>query len=700
MSGPANHADILIAKADAFRDAKRFRAAAEAYRAALALAPSRADIWVQLGNMLKDDGAFAEAERAYRSALALTPGNADTHLQLGRALRLDGRQEDAFRELAIALDIVPGSRDVINEIIALGRAWDVERQMGLGFTLVQSVTDALSSLRAAIHRIEQDLPAIRALSAVPVAHYDTYRRLYRVPLADRTVGPAKACVVVLGRAAPSDVLLCLASLREQTCGAPRTLMPCLADDGFAPLRAHLASLDPRSWTEVAASPTRDTVSMCTTIRQTLAADGSEDWIVLLKAPARLDTEALSWIAAEGARSSAVAVFSDEDTLRDGGTPRARYCDPALRGSFDPELLSQGYDFGTLLAVRRDVLAAAMATLSDVPDNVLWTRLTAAVAALGALAHIPYVLVSRFAALDEPAPSEPSRPPAPRAVAPLAQRETIDILIPTKNRVDLLEACVTSLVGTATVPELLSMTVIDHQSDDPATRAWLDAQRAQGRLSVLDVDGPFNWSGFNNRATAGTRSPLLLFLNNDVELISAGWDDTVRRLLARPEVGVVGARLAYPDRTLQHAGIVLGINGATEHEGRGAPEQAPGPLGRWQTRRSVSAVTGAFFACRRTDFEALGGFDADDLPVWFSDVDYCLKASSRGLRVLYEPAIFALHHESKSILPAFEPAPRVATYEHAADRMRARWGRQFELDPWYNPHYARFGAPFSLLRPLS
>ena len=694
MSGPANHADILIAKADSFRDAQRFRAAAEAYRAALALAPSRADLWVQLGNMLKDDGDFAQAESAYRSALALTPRNADTHLQLGRALRLDGRKEDAFRQFAIALEIVPGSRDVINEIIALGRAWDIERHTGLGFTLVQSVTDALSSLRSAIHRIEQDLPAIRALSAVPVAHYDTYRRLYRVPLADRTVGSLKFSVVVLGTATPSDVLLCLAALREQTSGAPRTFMPCLADDGFVPLRAHLTSLDPRSWTDAVAS------SMCGTIRQALATTENDDWIVLLKAPGRLDPEALSWIAAESARSSAVAFFSDEDMLLDGGTPNSRYCDPALRGSFDPELLSQGYDFGTLLAVRRDVLAAALTTLSDVPDDVLWPRLTAAIAKRGAIAHIPYVLVSRFAALDAPAPSEPSPRPAPRTVAPLAKRETIDIIIPTKNNVDLLAACVESLISTAAVPESMAIIIIDHQSDDPATRAWLNAQRVQGRLSVLEATGPFNWSGFNNMAAATTRSPLLLFLNNDVELMTPGWDDTLRRLLGRPEVGVVGARLAYPDRTLQHAGIVLGINGATEHEGRGATEQAPGPLGRWQTRRSVSAVTGAFFACRRADFDALGGFDADDLPVWFSDVDYCLKASSRGLRVLYEPAIFAIHHESKSILPAFEPGPRAAVYEHAAERMRARWGRQFEFDPWFNPHYARFGAPFSFLRPLS
>ncbi len=694
MSGPANNTEILIAKADSFRDARRFRAAVEAYRAVLAVAPSRADIWVQLGNMLKDDGDFAEAEKAYRSALALTPRNADTHLQLGRALRLDGRKDDAYREFANALEIVPGSRDVLNEIIALGRACNVEQSTGLGFTLAQSVTDALSSLKAAISRIEQDLPAIRALSAVPVEHYDIYRRLYRVPVPDVGATPAKSGVIVLSRSGPSEALLCLASLRQQAIGLPRTVMPCLADDLLVPLRGHLASLDPISWTSSSAS------SMEATIRQCLPAFTDEDWIVLLKTPARLDAAALSWVAAEAERSSAVAFFSDEDTLVNGGTPQSRLCNPALRGAFDPELVSQGHDFGTLLAVRRDVLASAVAGLSDVADNVLWSRLTAAIAKIGNIAHIPHPLASRFAARDQPAQTEPQRIPAPRAVWPLAERQAIDIVIPTRNHVDLLSACIDSLFNTAAAPDLMAITVVNNQSDDPATRSWLDEQRLKGRISVIESNGPFNWSALNNEAVRATRSPLLLFLNNDIELMSQGWDDTVRRLLARPEVGVVGARLAYPDRTLQHAGIVLGINGATEHEGRGANEHASGPLGRWQTRRSVSAVTGAFLACRRTDFEELAGFDGDNLPIWFSDVDYCLKAVSRGHRVLYEPAIFAIHHESKTILRAFDSEPSVATYEYAAEFMRARWGRTLEVDPWYNPHYARFGQPFAYLRPPS
>ena len=110
----------------------------------------------------------------------------------------------------------------------------------------------------------------------------------------------------------------------------------------------------------------------------------------------------------------------------------------------------------------------------------------------------------------------------------------------------------------------------------------------------------------------------------------------------------------------------------------------------------TAVTGAFMACRRCDFIGLGGFDAEQLPIWFNDVDYCLRVMGKGLRVLYEPNIRALHHESKSLDLAFEATARDATYEHAASLMRARWGARLERDPWYNPHYARFVKPFAFL----
>jgi O-antigen biosynthesis protein len=190
---------------------------------------------------------------------------------------------------------------------------------------------------------------------------------------------------------------------------------------------------------------------------------------------------------------------------------------------------------------------------------------------------------------------------------------------------------------------------------------------------------------------------LLFCNNDIEVMSSGWDATLRSRFNDEGVGAVGARLLYPDRTIQHAGIVLGCGaGGTEHEGRNMSASDAGPGGRWMLRRSVGAVTGAFLATPRTVFEKLGGFDAKRFSIWFNDVDYCLRLRSHGMRIVYEPELEALHHESKTLAEAFGDRVRDVNFEAAAMEMRRVWGEMFEADPYYNLHYARWGEPFEWL----
>jgi len=138
-----------------------------------------------------------------------------------------------------------------------------------------------------------------------------------------------------------------------------------------------------------------------------------------------------------------------------------------------------------------------------------------------------------------------------------------------------------------------------------------------------------------------------------------------------------------------------VNGS-EHEGRGEPMDAPGPYGRFQTRHRVAAVTGAFLACRRQDFIALGGFDAEKFPLWFNDSDFCLRMDAHGLRVLYEPAILAVHHESKTLSAEFLPAVRDAQFVAARNLFAARWADKAVADRWFNPAYARWGVPFRYL----
>jgi hypothetical protein len=214
--------------------------------------------------------------------------------------------------------------------------------------------------------------------------------------------------------------------------------------------------------------------------------------------------------------------------------------------------------------------------------------------------------------------------------------------------------------------------------------------------VIRDDAPFNWSRLNNAGVAACRSPILVFVNDDVTITAAGWDQTLRRHLARPEIGAVGVRLDYPDGSLQHGGIVFGPGGRAEHDGVATIGVLPDIAARWVTRRRVGAVTGAFLACRRADYSAAGGFDAAHFPIWFNDIDFCLKLRQAGLSILYEPAIRATHHESRTLSAQPHDAVRQAIWDDSLREMQLRWGDALHTDPGFNPHFARTGRPFELL----
>ena len=234
-------------------------------------------------------------------------------------------------------------------------------------------------------------------------------------------------------------------------------------------------------------------------------------------------------------------------------------------------------------------------------------------------------------------------------------------------------------------------MIDNQSDDAATLEYLEVEASRG-TQVLREDAPFNWSRLSNMGAAATKADILVFLNNDIEFIKPGWDETLRHLLSESTIGAVGARLLYPNGHIQHAGIVFRPNALPEHDGRDALASDPGPSNRWTRRRYVCAVTGAFLAVRRTDFWDCGGFDEVDLPIWFSDLDLCLKLRS-SRRIVYEPSIELVHHESTTIKRSFEDEERHKRWQRSADFMQKKWGDHLHFDPSYNPHHAPWGLPF-------
>ena len=223
---------------------------------------------------------------------------------------------------------------------------------------------------------------------------------------------------------------------------------------------------------------------------------------------------------------------------------------------------------------------------------------------------------------------------------LAEAKPISIIIPVRDRVELLARCLDSITReTHYAP--YEIVIVDNDSKTEEARAYLSGLKHR----VLNYSGPFNFSAINNFAVEQTDSPWLLFLNNDTEVIDGDWLTTMAEHIQRLEVGAVGPRLLYPDDTVQHGGIVVGVGGIAEHAFRGFPAEAPGVCRQLQVTRNYSAVTGACLLTRREVFNTVRGFDEERLPVTFSDVDLCLKIRRAGYLVVYTPFARLYHHES-------------------------------------------------------
>ncbi len=265
---------------------------------------------------------------------------------------------------------------------------------------------------------------------------------------------------------------------------------------------------------------------------------------------------------------------------------------------------------------------------------------------------------------------------------LRETRRISIIIATRDRIDLLSRCIASITSKTSYPNY-EIIVVDNESKSDEAKEYFN--NFEHRL--LHFNGPFNFSALNNLAVEQTNAPWLLFLNNDVEVIESEWLTVMAEHVQRPEVGAVGARLLYPNDTVQHAGVVLGVGGIAEHAFRHFPADAPGVSRQLQVTRNYSSVTGACMLTRREVFEEVGGFDEERLPVTFNDVDLCLKMRRAGYLIVYTPFAKLYHHESASRRRSVEALE--------TEVMRERWPEYLERDPYYNPNLSRERADFSL-----
>ncbi len=279
---------------------------------------------------------------------------------------------------------------------------------------------------------------------------------------------------------------------------------------------------------------------------------------------------------------------------------------------------------------------------------------------------------------------------------------VTLIVPTRNRGDLLRRCAEGVLRRTDYPDL-ELIIMDNDSDEAETLALFERLKQDARVRVVPFRGAFNYSAVNNAAARVATGDILVLLNNDVDVIGGDWLQELVSHAVRPDVGAVGARLLFPDDTVQHAGVVLGVGsfaggpGVAGHFGLHAPASDIGYFGQTGLTREVSAATGACLALRKSVYDSVGGLDEENLPIAFNDVDLCLRIRASGLRIIFTPYATLYHLESASRGSDVDGV-KARRFNREARMMRARWGRQLDNDPFYNANFSRYLGGFQLAVP--
>jgi GT2 family glycosyltransferase len=526
-----------------------------------------------------------------------------------------------------------------------------------------------------------------------------------------TDGPLLSIVVPVYRPSIWYFLECVRSVVDQTY---QRWELCLCDDGsgdpeLSTAMADLAASDPRI--KALALEQNGGISRATN-RALEAATG--EFVVLLDHDDMLTPDALAEVAAAVLADGEVDVlYSDEDKLNE----LDRRFMPHFKPDWDPDLLLAYPYLGHLLVIRRAILTGIGGFRPEFDGSQDYDVMLRATELARRVVHLPKVLYHWRVVAGSAAGDTDAKPWAHQAsrrvVEDAVVRQGIDgrvepgpfqgsyhvrrtvqgdptvsVIIPFRDQAALTVACLESLdldPGHA----ITEVVFVDNGSTEPETRVLRRQLERRPHTRVLDYPGAFNWAAINNLAAASCHSDMLLFLNNDIEATAPGWLASMVELAQRPDVGAVGARLVYPDGTLQHAGVVVGLGGVASHLFIGMPKGSYGYFWWDRVVRHYSAVTAACMLVRRSVFEEVGGFD-ETFAVGFNDVDYCLRLGRAGYGVLFTPHARLTHYESVS--------RGLGGYYGDFERFLGRWTDVLLAgDPYYNPNLSRL-APWCPLRP--
>jgi O-antigen biosynthesis protein len=277
----------------------------------------------------------------------------------------------------------------------------------------------------------------------------------------------------------------------------------------------------------------------------------------------------------------------------------------------------------------------------------------------------------------------------------SEQPRVSIIIPTRDQASTLKECLYSIFDKTDYPNY-EIIVLDNESHDAGTLEFLDTLRKQARVRVERIEAAFNYSRLNNRGVELAQGSFVALVNNDVEVINGDWLGEMVSRAVRPEVAMVGARLWYPNGTIQHGGVILGAGGIAGHAHVGLRRDEPGYFARAHLAQNVSAVTTACALVRREVYLQLGGFD-ENLAVTFNDIDFCLRLREAGYQVIWTPYAELIHHESAS--RGFDDsAPKQVRFLAEVEYMKSKWGDILQRDPFYNPNLSLGEDLFTLAFP--
>lgn len=607
---------------------------------------------------------------------------------------------------------------------AIGEAYRHENSVADQLGVAQLLAREFDELQRRLDALAGLVPQAMGYAALPLARFDLYRRLHRVPAPPACSAESAPTVAVLldaSRAGPGALRTSVDNLRALAPGVPWQAWVLATGGDTAAALAAAAVAEPRL---NALAGEGDALAR-------LAAPGGPEWLLLLDAGECLDPQALAWVAhAAAAEEPPCLVYWDEDRVdHHAAQPPARlprHHGPVLRTRFDPHAMLELNVVGRSFAVQAAALRKAAGRLAagapgDHPlspgqrEALVWSLTRD-----GRFEHLPHFLLTRTEAVVDEADSaaplarlaacaapaqlkallpaawrqrEWQRVPDPLAPTlgkplvhwrPQQPRAPISVLVPTRDHGELVQQCLGSLRQLADEPGAVEFIVADNGSTDEATLAFLAAAEAAGELRLLRIDEPFNWSRLSNRLAEAARGDHLLFLNDDTRMLTRGWDTVLRGQLEDPQVGAVGARLFYEDMTVQHAGVRFGQEGFLGHIAVGQSPEAVEGFPASQLTREVSAVTGAFLACRRGTWQRVGPFDEQRLAVTYNDVDWCVRVRRAGLKVLYAPALSLIHCESKSRGFDFLSGAKQQRADHERLQLLRLHPEGFAQDPFHPP----------------